>query len=146
MTQEQKFTGLTVGLVAVAIIAIIGVLYVSSKASNVDAKISAVVAYLETTQPTVGASGTRFPNGISTDSTSPVAGEVRTTDLTVTDDATISGGTLNVTTAANATSTITVGCVSAYATSSATQIKLIYGTVATTTGNGFVLWQYGTCP
>jgi len=37
----------------------------------------------------LGASGTRFPNGLSTDTTSPAFGEVRTTDLTVTDDATI---------------------------------------------------------
>ena len=47
-----------------------------------------------------GASGTRFPNGISADSTSPSAGEVRgadltaTDDLTVTDDVTISGDTV----------------------------------------------------
>lgn len=34
----------------------------------------------------IGASGTRFPNGISADSTSPAVGEVRGTDLTSTDD------------------------------------------------------------
>lgn len=38
----------------------------------------------------VGASGTRFPNGLSTDSTSPSAGQVRTTTLTVTGAATLS--------------------------------------------------------
>jgi hypothetical protein len=38
-----------------------------------------------------GASGTRFPNGISADSTSPSAGEVRGTTLTMTGAATISG-------------------------------------------------------
>lgn len=98
----------------------------------------------------LGATGTRFPNGLSADSTSPVAGEVRGTDLTITDDATISGGTLNVPTAASATSSITVGCANFYATSSATVVHWVFGTVGTTTlagtSNGSVQWQYGTCP
>lgn len=38
-------------------------------------------------------SGTRFPNGISADSTSPVAGEVRGTTATITGVSTLSGGT-----------------------------------------------------
>ena len=38
-----------------------------------------------------GATGTRMPNGISADSTSPVAGQVRGTTLTVTGLATFSG-------------------------------------------------------
>lgn len=98
-----------------------------------------------------GATGTRFPNGLSADTTSPVAGELRGTDLTITDDATISGGVLNVPTAANATSTVTVGCVEAYATSSATKIRYVYNTSATTTTIngasivGGVFWAYGSC-
>lgn len=44
----------------------------------------------------LGASGTRFPNGISADSTSPSAGEVRGTTLTSTGAANI-GGVLSVT-------------------------------------------------
>lgn len=40
-----------------------------------------------------GASGTRFPNGLSTTSTSPAAGEIRTTDLVVGDTASITGTT-----------------------------------------------------
>lgn len=36
--------------------------------------------------------GTRMPNGISADSTSPAVGEVRGTDLTITDDAAITDG------------------------------------------------------
>lgn len=39
----------------------------------------------------LGASGTRFPHGISADSTSPLAGEVRGTTLTVTGATTIGG-------------------------------------------------------
>ena len=91
-----------------------------------------------------GASGTRFPNGLSADSTSPVAGELRGADLTLTDDATIAGGVLNVTTAANATSTIVVGCINTYATSSATAIKQVHSTLgATSTFAGTVYWSYG---
>lgn len=61
-------------------------------------------------------------------------------------DMTITGGTLSVPTSASATSTLVAGCVQTYATSSATVINLTYNTVATTTGNGFVLWSYGACP
>lgn len=94
----------------------------------------------------LGASGSRFPNGISADSTSPVAGEVRGTDLTITDDATISGGALTVTTAPGATSTLIVGEIETYATSSATKICLKFNTIATSSEAGYVLWNYGTCP
>lgn len=71
-------------------------------------------------------------------------------DATVTDDLTVSGGTFTVTTAANATSTLTVGCVQTYATSSATAVKLAFTLSGTTTLQGFapgaVAWLYGTCP
>lgn len=98
----------------------------------------------------LGATGTRFPNGLSADSTSPAVGELRGTDLTITDDATISGGVLSVPTAANATSTLTVGEIEMYATSSATAICLKFSTIATSSSpvsnNGHVLWAYGSCP
>lgn len=42
----------------------------------------------------LGQSGTRYINGISADSTSPVAGEVRGTTLTITGAATLSGATV----------------------------------------------------
>lgn len=42
-------------------------------------------------QPILGASGTRFPNGISANATSPSAGEVRGTTLTITGAATTGG-------------------------------------------------------
>ena len=51
-----------------------------------------------------------------------------------------------------ATSTVYAGCVQTIATSSATKVKLIFNTVATSTTingatvAGFVLWAYGTCP
>ena len=73
-----------------------------------------------------------------------------TDDATITDDLTVSGGVLTVTTAANATSTLTIGEIETYATSSATIICLKFSTVATSStpvaNNGFVLWAYGNCP
>lgn len=42
--------------------------------------------------PAVGASGTRFPNGISVDSTSPSAGQIRGTTFTSTGAATFASG------------------------------------------------------
>lgn len=58
----------------------------------------------------LGASGTRFPSGLSADTTSPLAGEVRGTTLTTTGAANIAG-TLNYTESNEAltvTSTITI--------------------------------------
>jgi hypothetical protein len=101
----------------------------------------------------LGASGTRFPNGISADRTSPVDGEIRGTDLTITDDAvitddaTVSGGTLTVTTSNTATSTIIGGCFQTYATSTQTPWRGYASSTATIEGvDGVYLMQYGTCP
>lgn len=47
----------------------------------------------------LGATGTRFPNGLSTDSTSPSAGQLRTSTLTVTGASTL--GTTGATTSIN---------------------------------------------
>lgn len=101
-----------------------------------------------------GASGTRFPNGLSADSTSPVAGQVRGTTLTVTGDTTLGGGSgaLVITTTDAATSTVQVGCIQTTATSTASPIKLLVNQSATTTTlnsatvRGVVLWAFGTCP
>jgi hypothetical protein len=65
------------------------------------------------------------------------------------------GGTLTVTTSNTATSTAVIGCVQTYATSTATPIKELYTlaaqNVATSTNqgvnsNGYVVWAYGACP
>jgi len=73
----------------------------------------------------------------------------------LTGDVTLSGGNgaLVVTTSNSATSTIQVGCISMYATSTATAVRLTFGTNAwatsTTQGSnavGLVAWQYGSCP
>ena len=73
--------------------------------------------------------------------------------LTVTGDSTISGGTLNVTTSNTATSTAKIGCVQTYATSTATAVRFVIGSIATSSTSyggtntiGLVGWQYGSCP
>ena len=102
-----------------------------------------------------GASGTRFPNGISADSTSPSAGQVRGTTLTTTGVATLASatvtGTLTQSTTNAATTTAALGCVQTTATSTLTPIRLLYTASTTATAisgtqAGFVLWGYGTCP
>jgi len=71
-------------------------------------------------------------------------------DVSIADDLFVVGGTLTVTTVANATSTLTIGEIETYATSSDTKICLKFSTVATSStpvaNNGFVLWAYGVCP
>lgn len=75
-------------------------------------------------------------------------------DLTVTDDATVSGGSFTVTTTNSATSTASLGCIQTTATSTATAIRLmmspVNSTASTTNGgataSGFVIWGYGSCP
>ncbi len=96
--------------------------------------------------------GSRFPNGLSTDSTLPSAGQVRTATLTTTGAATL-GGNLTVTTSNTATSTATVGCIQTYATSTLTPVRIVLSSTGTTTAtfgagtaNGGVSWQYGSCP
>ena len=98
-----------------------------------------VLGLVGNNQPDNLGSGTRFQNGISTDSTSPTAGQVRTTTLTTTGAATF-GGDVTVTTSNSATSSITVGCIDTYATSTATAIRL-----SATTTPGIAYWSYGTC-
>lgn len=75
--------------------------------------------------------------------------------ITSSGDGSFAGGTLDVTTANTATSTIKVGCIQYQAGSStATAIKLTLGitdSTATTTfyggtSKGAVYWEYGTCP
>src|SRR3989344_2748650 len=80
---------------------------------------------------------------------------------TLTGDVTMSGGNgaLTITSANNATSTIAVGCITMYATSTVTAIHLAFATaqMATTTTHlgtgdtdgtygGDVIWRYGACP
>lgn len=72
---------------------------------------------------------------------------------TITSDATVSGGTLTVSTSNSASSTVSSGCYQGYATSTATPVHLEFSTttsLATYSGgsapNGGVSWRYGACP
>jgi len=89
-----------------------------------------------------------FNEGISVGKTNEFtvsnAGEVVTSG-----DLTIGGGTLTVSTSNTATSTIAVGCIQSYATSTATSLRLQFtaSTTAPTNGSGVIpVISYGTCP
>ena len=58
-------------------------------------------------------------------------------------DLTLSGGDLTVTTTNTATSSIEVGCVDSYATSTATAVRL--SATTTVTGGTIALWVFGSC-
>ena len=51
------------------------------------------------------------------------------------------GGDLTITTSNTATSTLEVGCIQTYATSTATAVRL-----SATTTPGIAYWSYGSCP
>lgn len=89
----------------------------------------------------VGASGTRFPNGISADSTSPAVGEVRGTTLTTTGAAVVNeftqgGGQCTITDANGGTYTLTQaelsGCNYLYMTASGAGQEVIALTLPAT--------------
>lgn len=110
------------------------------------AVIIAIIAPMFYSQPMLGG---------STSDTWTAGDLVSNDDLTVTDDATISGGSLAVTTSNTATSTISGGCIQLTATSTANPIRLRPGamnvsattTWSTTTGlGGYMVWEFGTCP
>lgn len=115
---------LWVGLIVVVLIAVGGYLYPQGQQSV-----------------NLGAAGTRFPSGISANTNSPsVSGQLR-------------GTTLLLDTSNSATSTAALGCIQTYATSTATAVRFVIGSIATSstsyTGTntiGLVGWQYGTCP
>lgn len=77
--------------------------------------------------------------------------------LQATGDAVLYGGSgaLTLTTTNAATSSLVVGCIQTYATSTATPIKFTiggypnatttYSTVTAASGNGYVTWNFGSC-
>lgn len=65
--------------------------------------------------------------------------------------ATTLGGDIVVTTSNTATSTLTVGCIQMYATSTETALRLEFNTTNSTStingdSSGLVAWTYGSCP
>lgn len=95
-----------------------------------------------------GATGTRFPNGISADSTSPVAGELRGTTLTLTSNAAVSGTSIAVggitytTSKATMTSGTSTPC--AIASPAATTTLLLFTFKQTTATSSAVYWDFAT--
>lgn len=115
------------------------------------------IAYKMFASPSFGAATDCIDNTCLTSlyvtpGTLAVAGQTTLAGANMSGDLTVSGGSLYVPTTANATSSATVGCIQTYATSSATAIKMVFNTSATSTSinggtvQGVVLWQYGTCP
>lgn len=107
----------------------------------------AVLLMVGNNQPLGG--GTRMIHGLSTDSTSPSSGEVRTTTLTVTGASTLSS-TLGVTATTTLSDTVNFNnsgiCINFYATSTATRTRLVASTTATIEGvDGVMMWEYGAC-
>lgn len=101
--------------------------------------------------PTAGSTGSRFPNGVSADSTSPSAGQVRGTTLTVTGASAFAGAIIETSTGTSTLSLLSTSatkgfCINVNATSSATVLNL---TATTTTssngGSSGLLLQYGAC-
>ena len=90
--------------------------------------------------------GTRFPNGISADTTSPSAGQVRGTTLTITGASTFSG------TLSNTAATSTLGCLRIYQSGATTVSSSTFYLMASTTAGGggsggsFILFATSTKP
>lgn len=130
----------TMKIISVVLAVTFGVLFVTLVANAVTTISTAIV--------TAGNITTSAGNITAT------AGNIVATagDLTVGDDATISGGNLTVTTTNAATSTLEVGCIQMYATSTDTAVNLQFHASSTLadstngTGDGLVVWAYGSCP
>lgn len=112
---------------------------------NIKLIIGGVVAAIVIIAGIIGFSGSPVGQGAEGDSnfTNVVASGYITGGgaLTSSGDATVSGGTLNVTTSNSATSTLIVGCIQFYATSTATALKFQASTTP-----GVMVSVYGTCP
>ena len=86
-----------------------------------------------------------FAEGISVDGTTVIDGSgnvdapITTSTLTTTGASTF-GADVTITTSNTATSSIEVGCIDTYATSTDTAVRL-----SATTTPGIAYWSYGTC-
>ena len=92
-----------------------------------------------------GASGTRWPNGVSADTTSPIAGQLRGATLLLTSSASLTS--TGTTTLSLLSSSATKGaCIPFNATSTNTLLNLTFGatTSATTVGVEPII-RYGAC-
>jgi len=106
-----------------------------------------VAAVVGGNQPQSVRTGTRYPNGLSTDSTSPSSGQVRTTTLTVTGASTLSG-TLSVAGAATLDELTQGGSILATSTTNTSETfvqadLLTYSIIDLTPNTGNTTYTFG---
>ena len=154
----------TTKIISVVLSVIFGVLFISLVADAVttistnivtDGNLSATLA------TTTSATSTRALFGSDiTGNTLSIGGSASTTinsagNLLVIGSTTLQRFTFTSatsTTSNSATSTLEVGCIQMYATSTATAVRFLFhasSTISTTvtgTASGYLLWGYGTCP
>lgn len=106
---------------------------------SVLALLAAIFGY--TTFSGNGIGGTTNFSDLSVDSLAVSGTSALTGATTVTGDASVSGGTFNITTSNTATSTLVAGCWEFYATSTVTALKY-----QATTTPGLMFSTYGACP
>jgi len=104
--------------IIIATLAIVLAIGVAISVGSISGGLNGIANAIGEFGPNVGASGTRFPNGLSTTSTSPSAGEVRTSTLTVTGTSTIASSPDGVVLWGGVTTVATTSAVSAYVTNS----------------------------
>lgn len=144
---------LKIGLGVIALLLVTGVFYVFK---GNDYLVGAAVDCTQNTCFTsLGVTGTSQVDGaFITNGTVTNGGIVTNNAAVTTNGALVLNSSLTVTTTNTATSTTYLGCINTTATSTATKIKMVFTDTGTTTkagpngttANGFVLWQYGTCP
>lgn len=106
MTTKDKVIG---GIAVLAVVlALVGLVGGNQSVSLSDETISEIVAAVNRN---LGASGTRLPNGVSADTTSPVEGEVRGTTLVITATTTLGRSYDGFTAGGDAPATIATGTV-----------------------------------
>jgi len=134
----------TTKILSVVLAVVFGVLFVTLVANAVT-----------TISTNIVTGGTLAVTGASTLTGNVTAEGTLTVDgaSTLTGNVTMSGGNgaLTITTSNSATSTVEVGCVQMYATSTDTAVRLLFHSTTTPvvisgTASGFVAWGYGTCP
>lgn len=133
MNEKLKSLASKTVILIVGVLAIGSVALAFSGSSQVEIETCDGCLFGASQSEELGASGTRFPNGISADATSPVTGEVRGATLTVTGASSFLGSP-SITQSTSSTLTIgsasSVACLQMY---NAVGSGLVYVTVASST-------------
>lgn len=116
----------TIGYIILFVIIVLGVMvYTKAHSTKVGSVTPSTSMLIEDYTPYVRTAG-----GINTN-----------LPVSIGSDLTVSGGSINITSSNTATSSIIVGCIQFYATSTATALKFQASTTP-----GIMYSQYGTCP